>query len=105
MKKKLSLALCTLFAIAIIPISASATENPMGILYKDASQAGGGSGSVCVTKVGSAQCISYFGMVAQGDCSITTAMRNGKISSLSHYDEKIYNILGYKKITVKAYGQ
>lgn len=105
MKKNLSLALCTFLAIVAIPLGAAAMESNCGFIYKEASQPGGGSGSVGINKVGCAQCISYFGLIARGDCSITRAMKNGKISNLSHYDEEVVNILGYKKINVKAYGQ
>lgn len=84
---------------------ANANEAVSGFIYKDAVQPGGGSGSVSPAKFGKATCTSYFGLVALGDCSIATAMKNGKISSLSHYDQDVKNILGYKKIVLKAYGQ
>lgn len=82
-----------------------ANEAINGLVFKEVVQPGGGSGSVGISKVGKASCKSYFALVALGDCSISTAMKNGKISSLSHYDEDIVNILGYKKVIVKAYGQ
>lgn len=84
---------------------AMANEAVTGFVFKEAVQPGGGSGSVSPAKCGKAECTSYFGIVALGDCSISTAMKNGKISNLSHYDQDVKNILGYKKILVKAYGQ
>lgn len=95
----LTLAVCLSTSVAL------ANEAVTGFVFKEAVQPGGGSGSVGVSKVGKATCTSYFGLVALGDCSITTAMKNGKVGALSHYDEDVVNILGYKKITVKAYGQ
>lgn len=97
--------LATALLATLIGAASLASEVPMGIVFKEAKQAGGGSGSVGIHKVGQATCTSYFGIVALGDCSITTAMKNGKVCNLSHYDEEIVNILGYKKITVRAYGQ
>lgn len=80
-------------------------EGVVGIIFKEASEAGGGASSVVATKVGTSTAKSYFGIVALGDASITAAMREGKIKSLSHYDVETLNILGFKKVTTKAYGQ
>lgn len=103
--KKMALAISALALAVSIPLSAMANEPVTGFIFKEAVQAGGGSGSVNIHKTGCAECKSYFGIVALGNCSITQAMKNGKINNLSHYDEEIVNILGFKKITVKAYGQ
>lgn len=92
-------------AVCLSATAAFANEAISGFVFKEAVQPGGGSGSVAPSKCGKAECKSYFGIVALGDCSISTAMKNGRISSLSHYDEDIVNILGFKKVTVKAYGQ
>lgn len=92
-------------AVCLSTSAAFANEAISGFVFKEATQPGGGSGSVSPAKCGKATCKSYFGLVALGDCAISTAMKNGKINSLSHYDEEIVNILGFKKVTVKAYGQ
>lgn len=84
---------------------ASANETISGFIFKEATQPGQTSTHAQPVKIGTATCTSYFGIVALGDCSINTAMKNGKISILSYYDEDVKNILGYKKVTVKAYGQ
>lgn len=97
--------MAALMVLSMVSTVALAGEIPVGFIYKEATQTGGGSGSVAISKVGTSSCKSYFGIVALGDCSITTAMKNGRISNLSHYDEVISNIMGYKKITVRAYGQ
>ncbi len=97
--------LAALLLSGMLCTAALASETPMGMIFKEVKQPGGGSGSVGISRVGSATCKSYFGIVALGDCSIRSAMRNGKISALSHYDEEVLNILGYKQIIVHAYGQ
>ena len=73
--------------------------------FKETKQPGQTSTHAQPVKTGIATCKSYFGLVALGDCSINTAMKNGKISILSYYDEDITNILGFKKVVIKAYGQ
>lgn len=100
--KKLVLLLA--MATVLTPLRASA-EGLMGIVYKDTVEPVIGSGSVAPTKVGTACAKSYFGLVAIGDCSVAAAMRNGKICNLSHADVAVKNILGYKEVKVKAYGQ
>lgn len=99
---KLFLCLVTFIAVASASV---ANESPTGFVFKEVIQAGGGSGGAANLKVGCSECTSYFGFVAIGDCSIQSAMKQGNITKLSHYDEEILNILGYKKITIKAYGQ
>lgn len=57
-------------------------------------------------KVGTAQCVSYCGVVAIGDVSIHTAMKNGGITKIHHVDwevESIAGIIGKYKIIV--YGE
>lgn len=97
--------LATLVLMTALCSSAFANEAINGFIFKEAMQPGGGSGSVAASKVGVAQCKSYFSIVAVGDCSLTTAMKKGKITNLSHYDEEVLNILGFKTVKVKAYGQ
>lgn len=98
--------LVTLLALAAVltPLKASA-EGVTGFVYKDTVEPVVGSSSVAPTKVGTSCAKSYFGIVAIGDCSITAAMKNGKICNLSHADVAVKNILGYKEVKVKAYGQ
>ena len=54
-------------------------------------------------KVGTAECKSYFGLVAIGDASIEAAMKNGGITKIHYVDwdaENILGIIGTYKITV-----
>jgi hypothetical protein len=57
-------------------------------------------------KVGIAECKSYFGLVAIGDASIETAMKNGGITKIHYIDWDVKNVLGIigtYKVTV--YGE
>ncbi len=94
-----SLALCTCIA------QQSFAENSYGLLYKNAVEAGSGSSNIAPVKKGTATCTSYFALVSLGECGIKDAMKNGKIRNLAFYDYSTRNILGYKKVTVNAYGQ
>lgn len=79
--------------------------DPYGIIYQNTVQPLVGSGSVATPKIGKAKAKSFFGLVAVGDCSIKTAMNNGKIKNLSHADQHIRCILGVRTLETRAYGQ
>lgn len=96
------LAVIALFAMVSIPAMAS---EPLGFIYQNTTHPMLGSGSVSTAKVGTATCKQYFGIVSLGDCSVKSAMKNGKINSLSHADQYVKNILGFKTIETRAYGQ
>ncbi|MFN9690734.1 MAG: TRL domain-containing protein [Vampirovibrionales bacterium] len=104
MKKLALLALLAFAVMGSINLTSSA-DGVYGFIYTNATVPGGGSGSVTTPKVGHASCVSYFGIVALGDCSIQTAAKQGKINNLSHYDTEIVNILGFSKVKTYAYGQ
>lgn len=75
-----------------------------GLLYSDYNYAENGSGSV--SKVGSATCKSYLGFIADGDCSVRTAARNGGISEVGSVSRKVKNILGlYAEYTTVVTGR
>lgn len=93
-----TIALCAVFAVPAM------AGEPFGFIYQDTTHPLTGSGSVSTNKVGTAVCKQYFGIVSMGDCSIKSAMVNGKINSLSHADQYIKNIIGIKTIETKAYG-
>ena len=57
------------------------------------------------TKTGTAECVSYLGLVALGDASFETAMKAGGIKKINHADFHMWNVVGvYSKITVTVYG-
>lgn len=94
----------TVAVLGLLSMPALASE-PFGIIYQNTTHQLLGSGSVNPAKVGTATCTAYFGVVALGDCSVKQAMTNGKINALSHADQTTKNILGFKRITTRAYGQ
>lgn len=89
-------ALCT-----ALPVNA---EPVYGFIYKDATEAGEGFSTAAASKCGTATCTSFFGIVGEGNCSVNAAAKNGNIRTVSYYDIHTKNILGYKKVTVRAYG-
>ena len=56
-------------------------------------------------KVGRAKCTSVMGLVTWGDASIAAAMKDGKISEISHIDWEVKNVLGiFGEYTIVVYG-
>ena len=98
--KKLFLAVA-LFCMISLP--AMAVE-PVGYIYQNTTNPLAGSSNVAGTKTGTAVCKQYLGIVATGDCSLKAAMQNGKINNLGYADQTVRLILGWGKITTKAYG-
>ena len=92
MKKLISLAAGV--ALATVTSGCAAGISPVtGFIYtnvKGANMATTAGGS----KTGSATCISYLGAVAEGDCSIRAAKKNGGISTVSSVDYFTKSILG-----------
>ena len=49
---------------------------------------------------------SILSLIAYGDCSTTTAARDGNLSTISYADYHFYNIIGiYQTFTVTVYGE
>ena len=99
MKKLLSIAaLCCLISVPAL------AGEPIGFIWQNTEHPLMGSGSVTPAKVGTATCKQFFGVVSLGNCSVKAAMDNGKIRALSHVDQKVKNIVGFKTIETRAYG-
>ncbi len=98
--KKLVLTL----AIMIFTTTAANAEFLGGFFYNNSITPGGGYNSVASAKTGTATCNNYFYIASTGDCSVRSAMRNGNIKILAGYDVHRKSILGFQKITVKAWG-
>ncbi|MFZ5724296.1 MAG: TRL domain-containing protein [Pseudomonadota bacterium] len=58
-------------------------------------------------KQGSATCTGFLWAFATGDCSVDTAMKNGRISKVHHVDGKTKVILygAYSEGTVVVHGE
>lgn len=92
--------------LAMFTTTVPANAEPVyGLIYKNATEAGIGFTSTPASRVGEATCTSFFGIVGLGQCSINCAAKAGNIKTISYYDTHTRNILGFKKVTVRAYGQ
>ena len=96
--------LLLLLAVCVFAALPASAKDPVGFLYQNTTSALVGSSNVAAAKTGTATCTQYFGVVAVGDCSLRTAMQNGKINSLGYADQTAKLILGFGKITTTAYG-
>ena len=56
------------------------------------------------TKTGEATCKTVLGIVNWGDCSIKTAMKNGKITKVTAADWEKFFVLVYGEKTLRVYG-
>lgn len=105
MKKLLgAMFLCTVFAFTMM--SAKAAE-PWGYgIYTDSISPADYSipGAKKATKTGCATCQTVLGVVNWGDCSIETAMKNGKISTVTYADWDKKWIVVYGTKTLKVHG-
>ncbi|PID43001.1 MAG: TRL-like protein family [Proteobacteria bacterium] len=81
--------------IASTALTGCATSIPVGGLMTDVTLPISATSSIGKSsKVGTSHCQSILGMLAQGDCSIEAAKRDGGISKVYHVDWKANNILG-----------
>jgi hypothetical protein len=107
MKKRAGfLAIALLVAFVCVQGCASVITPAMGTIYSDVKGPWTATSLSGSTKVGTSECTSILGIVAQGDASIEAAMRNGGITKIHHVDTHTYSILGvYAKLTVRVYGE
>lgn len=104
MKKRLILLAAVLVVVPFM--FACATPYPAGGLYTEVKLPIGAADAPKASKVGTSQCISILGMVAIGDASIRTAMKNGGIKKIRYVDFDAKNILGvYGVYKTTVYGQ
>ena len=93
-------------ALFLALLSGCATNMPAGVIVTNlklpiATTDAGGQAH----KVGEASCSSILTLVANGDCSIETAKKNGGITNVHHVDWHVDNLLGiWAKYTVVVYG-
>jgi len=79
---------------AVLCISGCATPRPIGNWYTDISLPGKVTSASGKTKTGTAVCTSFFSLYAAGDCSISKAMEEGGITTVTSTDWKVKNVLG-----------
>ena len=61
-------------------------------------------GATLGNKTGSATCKTFLGIVNWGDCSLRTAMKNGRISKVTAADWEKHYVLIYGEKTLHVYG-
>lgn len=96
-----------LVLIAAIALSGCAlTMTPAtGFVYSDIKGPYHATSNTLYTKCGTSEATSILGIVALGDASIDTAMKNGRITRIHHVDYHTKNILSlYSVLTVYVYG-
>ncbi|NTV45418.1 MAG: TRL-like protein family [Chlorobiales bacterium] len=88
-------------------MSGCATPYPMGVVYSEFKvPAAVTSNNGTTTKVGTAECETYFGLIATGDASIEAAKKSVGITKVYHVDWQVKNILGViGKYKVVVYGE
>ena len=103
--KKGAILLAVIFFSSVL-LSGCASVLPTGFLYTEIkAPVSAGSEGYSYSKVGESKCTSVLGMVATGDCSIKSAMANGKINKIKYVDYNAKNILGvYGEYTTTVYG-
>ena len=81
--------------LAITFFSGCAVHPTQAFLYSNTTVPVNATGNSEASKQGvSDECVNILGIVATGDCSITSAKRNGGISRVSTVDWKGINVLG-----------
>lgn len=56
-------------------------------------------------KIGKSEAINVLGLVAVGDCSLNTAIKDGHLKSVYYVDYEYFNVLGiYQRVTINAVG-
>lgn len=90
---------------ALLGGCASAYEPVNGIWYSDVQGPLQATHGAKALKEGTSKCESFLGVVALGDASIETAMKNGGITRLHHVDHHTRSILGvYAEFTTVVWG-
>ena len=86
-----------LISFAALILSGCAYNSPVpGILYTGTTFPSGDKvrlDSETAGKQGKSSCRSFFGLVAHGDCSIKSAMKDGGIHQIHHVDSSSMNVL------------
>jgi TRL-like protein family len=105
MKKMSFLVVCAAFLVILG--AGCASPIPVGAIYANVKMPHSTTNLKTKTrlKMGSAESEAYFGIVAVGDSSIETAMKNGKIKKVHHVDWRVKNICGVARYKVIVYGE
>jgi TRL-like protein family len=93
--------------VLFLALQGCATMEPIGVAYTNVQiPVAATANGISPQKTGTAECKSYFALVATGDCSIETAEKNGGITKVNHIDWKADNVLGIVgTYTLTVYGE
>jgi hypothetical protein len=96
-----------LLVMLIALVTGCATVYPRGVIYTELKLPVIATGEIGrEMKIGTAECRSVMGIMATGDASIATAMKNGGITKVYYVDWQVENILGLiGKYKVTVYGE
>jgi hypothetical protein len=104
-----SLTLAAAAAAVVLVSGCAAARSPVtGAWYTDVKADDGVTSNALAAapKVGRAKAVSYVGLVALGDCTISAAAKAGGITKISHVDYESTSILGlYAETTTVVYGE
>ncbi|MBA3708723.1 MAG: hypothetical protein H0W83_07895 [Planctomycetes bacterium] len=93
-------------AIALSTGCAAARSPVTGFWYTQVKANDAVTTNTATSKVGRSTATSYVGLVALGDCSISTAAAAGGITKVAHVDYETMSILGlYATTTTVVYGE
>ena len=81
-------------ALAAILFSGCASSTPTGALFTGVKLPVSGNQGASGNKTGEASCMSLLGILATGDCSVSTAAKNGGITQVQSVDTRVDSILG-----------
>jgi len=105
MKRAVILATILVLAAMLLSSCAGVMTPAVGTIYSDLNAPLAATMASSYSKTGTASCSSILGLVAQGDASITAAMKNGGITKIHHVDYHSTNILGFwAEMTTTVYG-
>lgn len=95
-------------AITGLLLAGCATIQPQGTVFTDLQvpvNVTSSSLDVSKMKIGKSSCKNFLGMVAIGDASIATAVKNGNIKTIHAIDWKVKNIMGFGQFECIVYGE
>jgi len=98
---KKTIIFAVLSLVIVTPVFAGEVK---GWIFQNTKEYLVGTNIIPTERRGQSACTEVFTLVAVGDCSVSKAMQNGDIKSLSHADRQIIDVLGIRRVKVTAYG-
>lgn len=104
--KKISFAIVAIASLVMTSCASIPTPLGVGALYTNIQTGEAATANTVGHKVGSAEAINLFGILAIGDASINSAANKAGIKKISHVDSQKSSFLGiYSKYTTYVYGE